>query len=42
MVRHGTGIDVGLLVNFGNPKLEYSRFRRNKSDAGNMLKKLTT
>ncbi len=27
---NATGIDVGLLVNFGNPKLEYYRFfRRN-------------
>lgn len=24
-----TRIDVGLLVNFGNPKLEYKRFTRN-------------
>ena len=25
-----TGIDVGLLINFGNPKLEYKRFTRTK------------
>ncbi|MFH0989231.1 MAG: GxxExxY protein [bacterium] len=25
-----TGIEVGLLINFGNPKLEYKRFSRNK------------
>ena len=23
-----TGIEVGLLINFGNPKLEYKRFHR--------------
>ena len=25
---HATGIEVGLLINFGNPKLEYKRFTR--------------
>ncbi len=25
-----TGIEVGLLINFGNPKLEYKRFTREK------------
>lgn len=25
-----TGVEVGLLINFGNPKLEYLRFTRNK------------
>ena len=25
-----TGIEVGLLINFGNPKLEYKRFSRHK------------
>ena len=25
-----TGIEVGLLINFGNPKLEYKRFTRKK------------
>ncbi len=25
---HATGIEVGLLVNFGRPKIEYRRFRR--------------
>jgi GxxExxY protein len=25
-----TGIEVGLLINFGNPKLEYKRFTRSK------------
>lgn len=25
-----TGIDVGLLINFGNPQLEYRRFTRQK------------
>lgn len=27
---NATGIEVGLLINFGNPKLEYRRFRRSK------------
>lgn len=27
---NATGIDVGLLIHFGNPKLEYKRFNRNK------------
>lgn len=27
---NATGIQVGLLVNFGNPKLQYRRFTRNK------------
>jgi GxxExxY protein len=27
---HATGIEVGLLINFGNPKLEYKRFTRSK------------
>jgi GxxExxY protein len=26
---NATGIEVGLLINFGNPKLEYKRFNRN-------------
>jgi GxxExxY protein len=25
---NATGIEVGLLINFGNPKLEYKRFTR--------------
>ena len=28
---NATGIEVGLLINFGNPKLEYKRFTRNKN-----------
>ena len=28
---NATGIEVGLLINFGNPKLEYKRFTRRKS-----------
>ena len=27
---NATGIEVGLLINFGNPKLEYRRFSRSK------------
>jgi len=30
MDRIDTGIEVGLLINFGNPKLEYKRFTRSK------------
>ena len=28
---HATGIEVGLLINFGNSKLEFKRFTRNKN-----------
>ena len=28
---NATGIEVGLLINFGNPKLEYKRFTRSKT-----------
>lgn len=28
---NATGIEVGLLINFGTPKLEYKRFTRNKN-----------
>ena len=28
---NATGIEVGLLINFGNPKLEYKRFTRSPS-----------
>jgi GxxExxY protein len=28
---NATGIEVGLLINFGNPKIEYKRFTRNKN-----------
>ena len=27
---NATGIEVGLIINFGNPKLEYKRFTRSK------------
>lgn len=27
---NATGVEVGLLINFGNPKLEYKRFTRSK------------
>ena len=27
---NATGIEVGLLINFGNPKVEYKRFTRSK------------
>ena len=28
---NATGIEVGLLINFGNPRLEYKRFTRSKN-----------
>jgi GxxExxY protein len=27
---NATGIEVGLLINFGNPRLEYKRFTRSQ------------
>jgi GxxExxY protein len=27
---NATGVEVGLLINFGNPRLEYKRFTRSK------------
>jgi GxxExxY protein len=27
---NATGIEVGLLINFGNPRMEYKRFTRSK------------
>jgi GxxExxY protein len=29
---NATGIEVALLINFGNPKLEYRRFTRSRND----------
>ena len=31
---NGTGIEVGLLINFGNQKLDYKRFTRSKDGTG--------
>ena len=31
---NATGIEVGLFINFGNPKLEYKRFTRSKNQHG--------
>ncbi len=28
---NASGVEVGLLINFGNPKLEFKRFTRNKT-----------
>lgn len=39
---NATGLDVGLLVNFGNPKLEFRRFHRKTPDTGKTLKSLIT
>jgi GxxExxY protein len=39
---NATGIDVGLLVNFGNPKLEFRRFHRKTPDPGVSPKNLIT
>jgi GxxExxY protein len=39
---NATGIDVGLLVNFGNPKLEFRRFHRKTPAPGETLKNLIT
>src|SRR5215207_3636583 len=39
---NATGIDIGLLVNFGNPKLEFRRFHRKTPAPGNTLKSLIT
>ena len=39
---NATSIDVGLLVNFGNPKLEFRRFHRKRSDPDGDLKSLIT
>jgi GxxExxY protein len=35
-----TGIEVGLLVNFGNPRLEYKRLHRYKQDSPETLKSI--
>ena len=32
---NATGIQVGLLINFGRPTLEFKRFTRSKTDAKN-------
>jgi GxxExxY protein len=39
---NATGIDIGLLVNFGNPKLEFRRFHRATPDATGTLKSRIT
>ena len=37
---NATGIDVGLLVNFGQPRLEYKRLHRNTQGTDKPLKRL--
>ena len=37
-----TGIEVGLLVNFGNPKIDYRRFDNKFNDKRNILNNLLT
>jgi GxxExxY protein len=39
---NATGLEVGLLVNFGNPKLEFRRFRRAAPDSDRTLKSRIT